>query len=231
MKHVIITIVCLYGFMAFGQETVSQVNDSIDYKYREDQFYFSATYNLLRNQPDAVSQNGFSSGFHLGFIRDMPINKKRTMAIGLGFGYSGTSINQNVRITENDQNVQQYEIVESGTFSKNRITLHQIEVPLEIRWRTSTPSSYRFWRIYTGLKVGYVFGSSARYEGDLANSKVKGLDNLNTIQYGITFTAGYDKFNAHIYYALTPIFDGGAKANVTDLDVSVIRIGLMLYIL
>lgn len=46
----------------------------VDQKYREDQFYISLTYNLLSNKPNKVTQSGFSSGIHFGFIRDIPIN-------------------------------------------------------------------------------------------------------------------------------------------------------------
>jgi len=218
--------------MYLGNSQNETQTDSLDYSYKEDQFYFGVTYNLLRQQPDGMVQNGFSSGFHLGFIKDMPINSKRTIAIGLGLGYSGNSINQNLRISKDNQGNTQYDIVESGTFSKNKLSLHMIEMPLEFRWRTSTAKDYRFWRIYSGIKIGYIFASSSKYKGDLNNLKVSNLDNLNTLQYGLTLTAGYDKFNVHIYYALNSIFDSSAtKTNGTSINARIFRIGLMLYIL
>lgn len=206
-------------------------NDSLDSKYREDQFYFGVTYNLLNNEASNIVQNGFSSGFHFGLIRDMPINKKRNFAIGLGLGYSGNSINQNLRISKDTSGNTVYEVVESGTFSKNKLALHMVEVPLEFRWRTSTAKDYRFWRIYSGIKLGYIFSSSSKYKGDLDNIKVTQLDNLNKLQYAFTLTAGYDKFNVHLYYALNTIFDTNAKIDNNELNASILKIGLMLYIL
>ena len=79
----------------YSQEEGEKIVDSL---YREDQFYAGVTYNLLGKMPSGVSQNGFSSGFHLGFIRDMPINEKRNIAFGLGVGYSTNSFNQNILI-------------------------------------------------------------------------------------------------------------------------------------
>ena len=32
---------------------------------------------------------------------------------------------------------------------------HSIGFPIEFRWRTSTPYSHKFWRIYTGVKPTY----------------------------------------------------------------------------
>ena len=100
------------------------VNDSItviDEKYREDQFYVSVTYNLLGNKPDGVSQNGFSSGFHFGFIRDMPLNKKRNLALGLGLGFSTNSFNQKLLISESN-GTYDYTVLGDVSFSKNNFT-------------------------------------------------------------------------------------------------------------
>ena len=77
-----------FGFTTFlfGQN-IALDSTTIDDKYREDQFYISVTYNLLGSKPEGVSQNGFSSGFHLGFIRDMPINKTGMWLLVLDLGY------------------------------------------------------------------------------------------------------------------------------------------------
>ena len=37
-----------------------------------------------------------------------------------------------------------------------------IEMPIEFRWRNSTASSYKFWRIYAGAKLGYVAGARSK---------------------------------------------------------------------
>ena len=61
----------------WSQDIVADSTKVIDPKYREDQFYLAITYNLLGNKPDNVTQTGFSSGFHLGYIRDLPLNERR----------------------------------------------------------------------------------------------------------------------------------------------------------
>ena len=79
---------CLFVFflgfntILFGQN-ISSDTTNVDDKYREDQFYISVTYNLIGKKPSGLSQNGFSSGIHCGFIRDMPINKARNVAFGI----------------------------------------------------------------------------------------------------------------------------------------------------
>ena len=75
----------------------TEYTTELDSLYREDQFYMSVTYNSLINLPDKVSQNSFSTGIHLGVIRDFPINKRRNLALALGLGYSFNSFNQNIK--------------------------------------------------------------------------------------------------------------------------------------
>ncbi len=225
-------------FVSLGILVMSQNNNNADnvelYKdYREDQFYASVTYNLLNNRPNGVSQNGFSSGFHLGFIRDMPINKRRNLAIGLGLGLSSNSYNQNISILEIDDAII-FNIIDEREInvSKNKFTSYLVEFPLEFRWRTSSASQYNFWRIYTGFKLGYVLYNSAKFKSDNGNQTLSNIDDFDKIQYGLTLSVGYDTWNFHLYYGLNPIFNGdNAVINDNAIDTMALKIGLMFYIL
>ena len=223
-------------FSQVEQDTIAIQNDSItviDTKYREDQVYFSLTYNLLAQKPENLSQQGFSAGFHLGFIRDMPINERRNLAIGVGIGLSSNSYNQNMLIAKQPDGDYAYSIIDedSISFSKNKFTTYLVEVPLEFRWRTSTATEYKFWRVYTGVKFGYVLFNSSKFDGSLGKFKNKDISDIKGLRYGITFSAGYSTWNAHIYYGLNSLFDKSARVNGQPLDLSTIKIGLMFYIL
>ena len=219
----------MIGWTQSGIEVVT-LNDSIDTKYKEDQFYFGVTYNVLGNLTAGVSQNGFSSGFHLGFIKDMPINKKRNWAIGLGLGVSTNSFNQNLRIIETN-NTYSYEILENGNYSKNKFSQQLIEVPFELRWRTSTPSSYSFWRVYSGVKLGYLVSSSSKYKDSNGEVKLTNISSFNKWQYGFTLGVGYDSWNAYIHYNINPIFEDIVQVDGQNIDINLIKIGIMFYIL
>lgn len=213
-----------------AQDFVWKDSIEVDNKYREDQFYFGVTYNLLGNNDLDISQTGFSSGFHFGFIRDMPVNKTRTMALGIGLGYSANAVNQNLSITE-DITGYSYELLDTDYFTKNRFSLHIVELPLELRWRQSTPSIHKFWRIYTGVKFGYVFASSVKFKDSTGTSKLKSIDDFDEFQYGLTFSIGYNIVNAHIYYGLNSIFDDDANVEGQSIDINLVKIGLIIYIL
>jgi len=204
----------------------------LDSLYREDQFYIGVTYNLLGSLPSGISQNGFSNGFHLGFIRDMPINKRRNLAFGLGIGYSWNSFNQNLLISKGTSNEYVYSIIEDNSvFSKNKFSQHLVEFPFEFRWRSSTQSEYKFWRIYTGFKTGFVVINASKYEGSPENAKYRNIKDFNDLQYGLTFGIGYNTWNFYLYYALNPIFDSNALLNNNTLEMNAIKIGLIFYIL
>lgn len=227
-----------FGLMLFAIQSVvaqdvinDQINDSLDTKYKEDQYYFGVTYNALNNMPSGMSQNGFSSGFHVGFIKDMPINKRRNWAIGLGLGYSVNSVNQNVLITETGTGNYTYELLSNSDFTKNKFVQHLVEVPLELRWRTSTASSYKFWRIYTGFKLGYVFASNSKFKNASDQIKNNDIDDFNKIQYGLSLAIGYDSWNAYIHYILNPLFDDSTQLNNASIDARMMKIGIMFYIL
>lgn len=223
----LLTLAILCYLDGFSQAS----QDSLDLKYREDQFYIGVTYNLLRQMPQDMAQNGFSSGFQLGFIRDMPINEKRTVAIGLGVGISSNSINQNLKITEADTGGFDYEIVSNEDFTKNKYSLYMLEIPFEFRWRNSTPELYKFFRIYPGIKVAYIFANSVKFQGNPKDFKISPFDDFNRWQVGLTLSAGYDKFNLHAFYSLNSLFTEDAQLNGQPIDVSLFKVGLLLYIL
>lgn len=214
----------------FGQQAVDTTK--IDTRYREDQFYISFTYNLLNDLPDGLAQSGFSSGIHLGFIRDMPINKERNIAFGFGLGISSNSYNQNMLILKENGTFNYSIIDESETsFTKNKFSTYLVEIPLEFRWRTSNATEYKFWRIYPGFKFGYVFANSSKFIGSDSDKKHSKNPDFNAMQYGLTLSTGYDTWNIHFYYALNPIFNGDARLDTKSIDISSIKIGLNFYIL
>lgn len=230
MKEYLILIGFIVSSYLGAQDNNTKIVDSL---YKEDQFYAGVTYNLIGNKPNDLSQKGFSLGFHAGFIKDMPINKDRNVAIGIGLGYSANSFNQNLLIVKDDVGNINYSIIDESTvtFSRNKFSQHLVELPIEFRWRTSTPTNYNFWRIYTGFKIGYVFANTTKFKGDLGGYKYTNIDDFNKFQYGLTVSMGYNTWNLYLYYALNPIFSSDAKLNGETIDMNAIKIGLMFYVL
>jgi hypothetical protein len=228
MRNLINCFIFLSFFSGFSQSVPDF--EAVDSLYREDQFYIGVTYNTLQNRPIGVTQNNFTPSFSIGILRDMPINKARNKAIAAGLGYSLNSYNQNILISENNGNPQ-YSAIPDGTFfDKNKLTLHSIDIPIEYRWRTSVPETHKFWRIYTGLKLSYLFNTQSNYEDSQTSYAVTGNPDINKFQYGTYLSVGYNTVNFNIYYGLNPIFKS-AELNGRAIEMNTLNFGFMFYIL
>ncbi|NNC69483.1 MAG: PorT family protein [Flavobacteriaceae bacterium] len=222
-KKSLIAFFILMGFVGF-----SQINENPTNNYLEDQIYLGFTYNVLNNRPSTISPNGFSNGIFIGYIKDIPLSEGRNFGLGLGLGYGRNTYFQNLKISEIN-NTTVFEPVE-GTFNRNKFSLHSIEVPFEVRWRTSTATKYKFWRLYSGLKLGYVFASNAKLKQDIT-TVVRNISEVNKLQYGLTLSVGYGTWNANMYYALNDIFSDAFLSSTGEaIQSREIRIGLIFYI-
>ncbi|MDX1315778.1 MAG: porin family protein, partial [Eudoraea sp.] len=144
----------LGSLVVTAQETTVSEGD----KYLEDQFYIGLTYNLLLNKPPSVTQQNLSYGLQTGFIKDIPLNEQRNFAVGIGLGYAVNSYYNNILATQTPEGITYQVIADGFDYKRNKIETHLVEMPLEIRWRNSTAQEHRFWRIYTGFKLGYIVG-------------------------------------------------------------------------
>jgi hypothetical protein len=221
-------------FHVFSQENVIAENNpkvKIDSLYREDQFYFGFTYNTLSKKPAGLSQSKLSTGLSAGFLRDMPINKNRTVAIASGIGFSYNNYNQNLAIYKSDQ-TPVYAIIDAETtsFNKNKFSQLVVEVPLEFRWRTSTYESYKFWRIYGGFKFSYLVYDRSIYSDDQGKIVISGNKDFNKFLYGAYISSGYNTINVYAYYGLNSLFKT-AKIDGKPIDMTSLNIGIIFYML
>lgn len=199
-------------------------------KYLEDQFYIGVNYNFLLNMPDETSQRNLSYGLQAGFIRDIPINENRTIAFGIGLGYGVYSYYSNLLVTETIDGFEYSVLDDDNDFKRNKLETHMIEMPLELRFRNSNALSYKFWRIYTGFKLGYVVGARSKFVSNQEKISFYNTD-VRQLQYGLTFNFGFNTFNLHAYYALNNLFNKGVSLNGSDINMKPLRIGLIFYIL
>ena len=217
----------------FSQEntaTQDTVIVKVDSLYREDQFYFAVTYNTLMNKPTGVSQSKFSSGLSTGFLRDMPINKKRTVAIASGIGFSYNNYNQNLAISS-PNGTPEYTIVDTDVpYKMNKFSLLSVDVPLEFRWRTSNYESHKFWRIYGGFKLSYLLYDRSIFNSADGKVVVTGNKDFNKFQYGAYISSGYNTINLYAFYGLNSLFKS-AKVNNESVDMRSLNIGIIFYIL
>jgi len=231
----------LFGILFFAvfsmkaqQEIILQT--PVDSLYREDQFYINISYSMMQNKPSGYVQRGYFSNLGFGFLRDFPLNKRRNVAIAPGFGYTYSHLKSNLLILPeglvNEQlpSGSRYEVLPTNMARRNNMRYHTIDVPIEFRWRTSTPASHKFFRVYAGLKFSYIFADKSIFKDAEQRYKVTQISDLNRFQTGVYLSAGYNTWNAYAYYGLTPLFKKSAT-NPEPIKLNALHLGLIFYIL
>jgi hypothetical protein len=164
----------------------------------------------------------------------MPINERRNVAIGIGLGLSTNTYNSNLFIgeLENERTVFQTLDRNERDYQSNRFNTNLVEVPIQFRWRTSTATTTNFWRIYPGLKMGYIFGFKSTFKQDGITLKQTDIPELNKIRYVATLAIGNGSFNAFVHYNLNSLFDDTAiTTDGTSVGLQPIKFGVEFYLL
>ncbi|MGD1947413.1 MAG: porin family protein [Croceivirga sp.] len=231
-KFCIFAVLYIFSiFLSAQEKNASDVNTP----YLEDQFYIGLGYNFLLDKPEPIIQRNLSYHLQLGFIKDIPLNRKRNLGIGFGVGYSTNSYYTNLVVLQSDEGVIYRLGVGEEQFDRSKMETHSIEFPFEFRWRTSNPVDYKFWRIYAGIKGEYLFSRKSKLAGDnlsvFQGETTFSNPNINQWQFGAILNFGYNTWNLHLYYALTAFLDENALFQGERLTITPFRIGLIFYVL
>ena len=236
MKPIFLAFISLFS-LGLNAQTPQEFNTP-DPNYLEDQFYLGLTYNFLLDKPADFKQTNLSYGLQGGIIKDIPLNSQRTWALGIGLGYAVNSYYSNLLASESINGVE-YALIsenivtiddEEVSVKRNKIETHLLELPFEFRWRNSSAEEYKFWRVYSGIKLGYVFSSRSKLVSSSDKTSFKNPD-VRKFQYGLMFNFGYNTFNVHIYYSLNSLLEDGSVVGNEDLKMKPLRVGLIFYIL
>ncbi|WP_299431658.1 porin family protein [uncultured Maribacter sp.] len=229
MVRILISLVFVFASLFVNAQ--KEIDSTfVDSNFLEDQFYIGVTYNFLVNKDDAINQRNLSYGLQGGFIKDIPLNTSRKLALGIGLGYALNNYYSNLRATDTGSGIDYSILNNTGDYKHNKIESHVIEMPLEFRWRNATGTDYKFWRIYAGLKLGYVLSTRSKYIGNIVRSSFYNKDTSN-FQYGLSFSFGYNTFNIHMHYSLSNLFNDSTFLNGERINMKPLRVGLIFYIL
>ncbi|TRZ46367.1 porin family protein [Robertkochia solimangrovi] len=215
----------------YSQSDTLGLGGVVDDKYFEDQFYYGLSYDVLLNPPTDVKQNNLSYGVQGGFIKDIPLNRRRNIGFGIGAGLALNVIYSELQADlQSDGTVTYHKIDDDTDYRRNNMSSFLVEFPIEFRWRTSTATRYQFWRIYGGVKLGYLLYGRSKFVTDQV-VKFKNPD-IEDLQYGVYFSFGYNTWNFYTYYQLNTLLkDGTQTVDGEALNMRTLNVGLIFYIL
>ncbi|MCR9181879.1 MAG: PorT family protein [Flavobacteriaceae bacterium] len=220
-------------FYTIAQSSMIEKSQTIDSLYREDQIYLGINVNFLNERPKGVVTESFVGGINFGFLRDMPLNKTRNVAIAAGLGYAYNNYGHSLFVGKDASGESIFSVLDSDLidYDKNRFETHEIELPLELRWRTSTHEEYKFWRIYGGVKLGYAFHFKSVFKQDGDKFRETKIDEFERLRYTAFLNFGYNTFNLQIQYTINSFFNEEAQIDGVPINMTAIKLGLMFYIL
>jgi len=229
-KLVIFSLLLQFSFLSVSAQKSNY--------YLEDQIYITATYNLVVNKHDSITQGGFSNGMLIGYIRDIPLNEQRNFGLGLGINYNIGHVYQNIAIRTLDDGSTDIQRMKNNEYLRNKFSVSYVEVPLEIRYRTSTIDKHSFFRAYLGFKIGYKLRSYSKIKTKLTEISYYNQPEFRDWKYGIYLNIGYSSWNFHIDYTLSKIFKDGTYAKPHDptqslipMDMNALNFGLTFYLI
>lgn len=220
MKNIVVFLSLICPLITFSQKDSLQLGD----RYLEDQLYIGITYNVFLKQPSNADESGFSFGVSTGYIKDIPFNRKGKWAAGIGLGYNYGTFSHDLLIDSSDN----FSI--DALASLNRIRLHNIEMPIQLRWRDSDSVTYSFWRVYAGVRLSYNIANTFKYTVNNQNFRFTDVGVYNKFQTGLELSVGYGVINFFVYYGLTPMYKN-AFINKEAINTKIAKFGLIFYLL
>ncbi|MGB0789591.1 MAG: outer membrane beta-barrel protein [Marinirhabdus sp.] len=223
-------LVILLPALMLAQEALPKT--PVDSLYREDQLYFGFTYNLFLGKPVGMNPRGLTGGLHAGYLRDMPINKKRNVAVAAGAGVSFNRYGQNLFVGETPADESIFTVIDDDlSIDFNRFSTAEIEIPIEFRWRTSTATTYKFWRVYAGVRAGYVYWYRAFFSQPGNRVSQTDIPEFDRMQLAATLSFGNSNINFFGYYSITPLFKGAVATTGENFNLRTLRLGILFYFL
>jgi hypothetical protein len=87
--------------------------------------------------------------------------------------------------------------------------------------------SYKFWRIYGGVKFSYSLYNRSQFSDDLSIVEITNNKDFNKFLYGLL--VGYNTVNVYAYYGLNSIFK--QQIDGEKINMKAFNIGIIFYVL
>ena len=156
----------------------------------------------------------------------MPINKQRTLAVGIGLGYDHSTLYNNTLFTQAGSTISAT-VIEDG-YQQNYLRMQSLAVPFELRWRNATETKHAFWRIHTGVSVHFPMSLKAYNKSSTGQITTTKLPSKGTVlRLNVHF--GFNTWNISIAHDMQPWAAFSAANN--NFDMKFTKIGLIFYVL
>lgn len=211
MKKIILTVILSLAFIAsFAQIKPKQ----------EDWFFYDYSFDFMTNAPSGVSQEVIPYGHTFSLMKEKNVGSQNFF-YAIGLDYSRQSNFSNLYVsTDLSDGEEIFQILDTDSIKRNRLTSNFIDAIFELRLRTSPNSKGKFYRCYVGIKGGVLISSASRLITNQATVTYENLGSLNPYRYGAYARIGYGWVNLFAYYGLSDVFRKGKLINGNNASVT-----------
>lgn len=187
---------------------------------QEDWFFYDFTYDFMTNAPSGVSQDFVPYGHTFSLMKEKNLGAGN-FSVAIGLDYSRQSYFSNLYVsTDLSDGDEIYQVLDTDSVKRNRLTTNFIDAIFELRYRTSPNSKGKFFRCYVGIKGGVLVSNASRLITDHATVTFENLGSLSPYRYGAYTRIGYGWVNLFAYYGLNEIFRDGDLINGNNASVT-----------
>ena len=185
---------------------------------------------LLQDQPANWDHNVWGSKFfNAYYLYETNIGTSNfSFHPGIGIGTEKYSLNGNMALRDSigadltllDSLPTMSGFENATSFSKSKLEVIYVDIPMEIRWRSLKYEPKRSVKVAIGGKFGFRIDSKMKVkfdeDGQTKVRKSKEKYNLNSIRYGAYAKIGYSSFNFYYYYSFSKLFQDGRGPDGTE---------------
>lgn len=207
------------------QNCFAQYKEREEVKYfSRDQIIFDLNYNYWLESESITNFKWNSYGCSFYAMYNL-IGKNSNSCFAAGFGISMENINLGSQPVDSLGYTVFKPIPSNVEYTKNKIALTYLDIPVEIRIRTNPNEKRKNFKLYLGGKFGYLLNNHLKYIGDDISTgkwvkyKTYWLPNISKYRYGLTARMGFGKLNISAYYALNTLFEENKAIEIYPINI------------
>ena len=192
-----------------------------------DNISLSVFSDIWQGVPDSIHVKKINTGFDGALVYRFKIIPAIDIALGAGIQVHSMYHNAFISLNKGDSSIFT-PIAKELAYTKNKLTLTYLKVPVEIRIRNK-PEIEQTYKFFIGAEAGWLISSYTKYKGDNpanTSEKVKikdsRLPNINKLIYCVYTRFGYKEYALTVSYLLNTIYktDKGPAIKPISIGIS-----------
>lgn len=234
MRLLLVTISLLIGSTGFSQGLFEYFKLTADDDGPEkfDRIVVDFNWDSWLGTPPGIKTGTYSFGVNAYWYKDIPLNKKSTIALAFGLGIGSHNVHHNgeflLTIDSTGNSFTGLHVLpQTRTWRKNKFTANYLDIPFELRIRNmhiqpkKEDGKTKSIRFYPGFKIGVLVNDHTKWKDDEIKFKVYNLKNTNLFRYGVSLRVAFNKFAISGFYGLTPLFQKGKGEQLYPISVGI----------